>query len=587
MVGFKLNIMSDIKNMDIEQQVQKEKIKALYQHSNTSLLGLLMLSSAVFYFFWGKVEQELIVMWFAALLVTLSGRIVLNWRFNKILKTDFSAKKWNWFFTVGVALSAIILGSSALLFMDFSAPNSAIFLTLVMSGTVAGGMAALSLFPPAFYFFSLICLVPLAYQFYDQGGELYIFSVFITLFLIMYFSYARNMHATLTTSIRQRFENTALLEKLSEQTLISEQANLDKSRFLAATSHDLRQPLHSLGLFLHVLKEKLSTPEQKQLMEQTEKSQRVLSEQLNSIIDITRIDAGELHIDKQPIQLKNFIDDVVGEFSLSAEKMNCTIRSQVTNDWTTTDRVLLARIVRNFISNVIQHCPNSTLVIESRRHDNNIELLFTDDGPGLSETDHKVIFSEFYQLNNPERDRNKGLGLGLSIVKRLTNLLNMKLVLQSQKGKGSTFSITLPLFISVDSSDNTETQHEIENQRDVAGLFIVVVDDASENLAAMHALLTLWECEVLMASSEGELMKEFRSADYPVPDMLLVDYRLREERTGFEVIAAVRKHFDQTIPAAIITGDTTIGLMSKLTTENCRILYKPLSTKALQKILNR
>ncbi|MCK4708265.1 MAG: response regulator, partial [Gammaproteobacteria bacterium] len=266
---------------------------------------------------------------------------------------------------------------------------------------------------------------------------------------------------------------------------------------------------------------------------------------------------------------------------------NCEILTQVTNDWTNTDKVLLARIVRNFISNVIQHCPNSTLVIESRRHDNNIELLFTDDGPGLSETDHKVIFSEFYQLNNPERDRNKGLGLGLSIVKRLTNLLNMKLVLQSQKGKGSTFSITLPLFISVDSSDNTETQHEIENQRDVAGLFIVVVDDASENLAAMHALLTLWECEVLMASSEGELMKEFRSADYPVPDMLLVDYRLREERTGFEVIAAVRKHFDQTIPAAIITGDTTIGLMSKLTTENCRILYKPLSTKVLQKILNR
>ena len=573
--------------MDIEQQIQKEQVKALYQHSNTSLLGLLMLSSAVLYFFWGTVEQQLIVVWFAALLVTFSGRIVLNWRFKKISSTDFSAKKWNWFFTAGAVLSAIILGSSAPLFMDFSAPNSAIFLTLVMSGTVAGGMAALSLFLPAFYLFSLVCLAPLAYQFYDQGGELYIFSVFITLFLIMYFSYARNMHATLTTSIRQRFENIDLLEKLSEQTLISEQANLDKSRFLAATSHDLRQPLHSLGLFLHVLKEKLSTVEQKRLMIQAVKSQRVLSEQLNSIIDITRIDAGELDVKKQPFKLKNFIDDVVAEFSLSAKKVNCTIDTRITNDWTNTDIVLLARIVRNFISNVIQHCPNSILVIESRRHDNNIELLFTDDGPGLDKTDQEIIFSEFYQLNNPERDRNKGLGLGLSIVKRLTKLLNMKLVLKSQTGKGSTFSITFPLFISAPLTERPGVPNEEETAPDVAGLFIVVVDDEKENLEAMRALLTLWECEILLASSEDELMQEFRFADYPVPDMLLVDYRLREERTGFEVVDAVRSHFGEMVPATIITGDITIDLESKLMSKNCKILYKPLETTALQNMLSR
>ncbi|MCK4706618.1 MAG: hypothetical protein KAT90_14155, partial [Gammaproteobacteria bacterium] len=167
--------------MEIEQKVQNERVKALYLHSNTSLLGLLTLSIAIFYFFWGKVDPELIVVWFAALLVTFTGRIILSWRFNKISNTDFSATKWNWFFTIGSVLSVIILGSSAPLFIDFSAPNSAIFLTLVMSGTVAGAMAALSSFLPAFYLFSFVCLTPLAYQFYDQGGELYIFSVFITL----------------------------------------------------------------------------------------------------------------------------------------------------------------------------------------------------------------------------------------------------------------------------------------------------------------------------------------------------------------------------------------------------------------------
>ncbi|MDH5393666.1 MAG: hybrid sensor histidine kinase/response regulator [Gammaproteobacteria bacterium] len=571
----------------IELEVQNERVKALYLHSNTSLLGLLMLSIAVFYYFWGKVEQELIVLWFTALLITFTARIVLSWRFKKISNTDFSATKWNWLFTLGSVLSATILGSSAPLFIDFSAPNSAIFLTLVMSGTVAGAMAALSSFLPAFYLFSLVCLAPLAYQFYDQGGELYIFSVFITLFLIMYSSYARNMHATLTTSIRQRFENINLLEKLSEQTRIAEQASNDKSRFLAATSHDLRQPLHSLGLFLHVLKKKLGTPEQKQLMKQAEKSQRVLSEQLNSIIDITRIDAGELQVKKHPFQLEKFINDVVSEFSLSAKKVNCKIRTQVTNDWTNTDEVLLARVVRNFISNVIQHCPDSTLIIESRLHEDYIELLFTDDGLGLVETDQEIIFSEFYQINNPERDRNKGLGLGLSIVKRLTELLNMNLKLESEKGKGSTFSITLPLLISVPPTVSTDTKNKTENKPDVAGLFIVVVDDEKENLDAMRALLTLWECETLIASNEDELMKEFRSADYPVPDMLLIDYRLREERTGFELIEVVRHYFGIVIPAAIITGDTTIDLENRHTTDDCRVLYKPLSSEDLKKLLSR
>lgn len=571
---------------EIEQAIHNERVKTLYLHSNTSLLGLLVLSIAIFYYFWGKVEQELIITWFTALLISLTGRIVLSWRFNKISNTNFSATKWNWSFTAGSVLSATILGSSAPLFIDFTAPNSAIFLTLVMSGTVAGAMAALSSFLPAFYLFSLVCLAPLAYQFYDQGGELYIFSIFITLFLIMYSSYARNMHATLTASIRQRFENIRLLKKVSEQTRIAEQASIDKSRFLAATSHDLRQPLHSLGLFLHVLKERLSTPEQTQLMKQAEKSQRVLSQQLNSIIDITRLDAGELHVNKTPFQLKKFIDDVVNELSLSAQQVNCEIRTQVTNDWTSTDKVLLARIVRNLISNVIQHCPGSTLLIESHRHNNNIELLFIDNGPGLAEADQEVIFSEFYQLNNPERDRNKGMGLGLSIVKRLTKLLNINLKLTSKKGEGSTLSLTLPLHISALSTVNNDTQNETGNELNVAGLFIVVVDDESENLEAMREVLMSWGCELILANTEDGLMKEFRSSEYPVPDMLLIDYRLREERTGFEVIKTVRHYFDKKIPATIITGDTTIDLERKLTIEDCKILYKPLATEDLKQLLN-
>jgi len=573
--------------MDIEEQVKIERVKVLYKHSNTSLLGLLVLSSAILVFFWGKVEQPLMLGWFTALVVIIAGRMGLNWYFNTIAQEDINPGKWNWYFTIGSVLSAIVIGASAPLFMDFASPNSAIFLTLVMSGTVAGGMAALASFLPAFYLFSLICLIPLSFQFYAQGGELSAFAFFIILFLLMYYSYARNMHTTLTTSIRQRFENIELLKKLKEQTRVAEQANIDKSRFLAATSHDLRQPLHSLGLFLHILKEKLSTSEQKQVMAQAEKSQLVLNEQLNTIIDITRIDAGELSVNKDAFQLADFITDIVDEFSLSAKNADLTIRVRVANDWLNTDKVLLARIVRNFISNAIQHCPGATLLVATRRRGNKIELRFIDNGPGIAETDRENIFSEFYQLNNPERDRNKGLGLGLSIVKRLTELLDLKLKLTSQIGKGSTFTISLPSYITSRPAQTSLPNGDDKSDYDVAGLFIIVVDDENENLTSMQALLMLWQCEVLLASSKEELMRELHSNDYPVPDMILSDYRLREGENGFDIVNSVRQFFETKISGIIITGDTTIGLKTKQNIEGCEILYKPVSTEKLLNLLNR
>lgn len=573
---------------ETENQVQQECVRALYKNWYTNLVGILIMCGCITYYFWGRIEQEQLASWLAAIAGTIIIRIILVSQFNKIANTNFTVPKWKWLYTLGVILFAIVFGSSVFILVDITSPNSAVFIAFVMTIAVSGGLAGLTIYLSTYYLYIFACLTPLIFFFYIGEGEEYLsYSAFLTLFLTVFLFYARNMNNILVTSIRQRYENRELLEKLTEQTRIAEQANVDKSRFLAATSHDLRQPLHSLGLFLSVLKEKLSTPEQMQVMGQAEKSQLILSEQLNTIIDITRIDAGELSVNKQAFQLRHFIDEITDEFSLTAKNAGLAIRTRVANDWTNTDKVLLARIVRNFISNAIQHCPGATLLIATRRRGNNIELLFIDNGPGIAEKDKENIFSEFYQLNNPERDRNKGLGLGLSIVKRLTNLLDMNFRFRSNEGKGSTFTITLPLTISSSTAGHTDMPGKSEPKPDIAGQFVIVVDDESENLEAMRALLTSWGCELLLADSEMALMEELNSAKYPAPDMLLIDYRLREEQTGFQVIEAVRKHFNKTIPSAIITGDTTLGLESKLTIEKCQILYKPLAIRDLQHLLDR
>ncbi|NOR51556.1 MAG: response regulator [Gammaproteobacteria bacterium] len=572
--------------MDIEQKILVERVRALYQQTPALFTGLLFSSAAIAFFFWERAEQDVVRIWLASILILIVVRLFFVWKFYKISLTDFNPHTWGWGFAIGSSVSGIINGTSLLLFLDFSEPVTVIFLTLIMFGTQAGSVAALSFFLPSYYLYSLFTISPLIVLFYIEGGTLYLFSILLFVFLVAHLLYSYNMYKTVVSSIRQRFENQELLIKLKQQTRIAEQANRDKSRFLAATSHDLRQPLHSLGLFLSVLRERLNTPKQKLLMEKTERSQRALSEQLNSIVDITRIDAGELSVHNQPIHLKTFVDDLISEFVLIAKKKNVNIKSRIIDGWIETDPVLLARIIRNLISNATQHCPGATLLVASRKRGDDIELIFVDNGPGIVDSEQSSIFSEFYQLNNPERDRNKGMGLGLSIVHRLTCLLDIPLELKSIVNKGSCFSLMLPQH-NHDTEMNNIEGIEADFSADIAGLFVVVVDDESENLDAMRSLLMDWGCEVLMAEDEATLMTELTSANYPMPDILLIDYRLRDDKNGFEVIEAVRKHFERIIPAAIITGDTTLNLESKLNIERCDLLYKPLASASLQRWISQ
>ena len=568
--------------MNINQQVQQERVKALYQQSISTMIGLVLTSFATAFFFWGVAESALVIGWLIGMLVMVTGRALLIWRFRTIASTDFNTSTWSWYFTIGVIFSGALFGASAILFVDFASPNTIIFETLILFGSVAGGLAVLSLFLPAYYLFSALALGPLIFLFYQHDGELYVFSALIVVFVSLYFAYAKNMQNTLITSIEQRFENQQLVKDLTLQTQIAEQANRDKSRFLAATSHDLRQPLHSLGLFLHVLKEKQSTEEQKELMQHMEKSQQALSDQLNAIIDITRMDAGELELNKQSFQLKEFIEGIVSEFSLIAEQTNSQIRTHLSDDWIHTDKLLFARIVRNFISNVIQHSPGSTLLIASRHRGSHFELRFIDNGLGIAETNQDVVFSEFYQLNNPERDRNKGLGLGLSIVKRLSALLGMNVKLTSRLNHGSNFTLSWNYDAPDISAEHRVLHLNRDRDIDLSGLFIVIVDDDDENLSAMKAILQLWGCEILIANREEDLMNELQSIEYPTPDMLLIDFRLRDGMNGINTIRAIRKHFAQSVPATIITGDTTMDIESQMIGKYCYLLYKPLSTETLR-----
>jgi signal transduction histidine kinase/CheY-like chemotaxis protein len=580
--------------MNNEQRVRLERVELLYQQSPGLLVGLFFAGTAIFLFVLlesSEVNLTVLYGWYLALINLIVVRAFLYKAFQRAEEKARYVIKWIGLFSFMVMLSGIIVGISSVLFLDFTDPVSIAFLSIIIFGTFSGSMGALSNFRFIYYLYGFLTIIPLAVMFYFEGHEFAYMSFLLSIVLAAHFFFANNMYKNIVSAIRQRFLNEELIKKLEKQTLIAEKANMEKSRFLAATSHDLRQPLHSLSLFLTVLNSKLTTEEQRQLLKKTQRSQEVLSTQLNSIIEMTQVDAGETVLNPTGFWLVPFLEDIVEEFKLLARQKSIELKVRLVDCYVYYDAILLARVIRNLISNVLQHCPNSTLLVALRKRAGRAELCFIDNGPGIPEKDQKHIYSEFFQLNNPERDRNKGMGLGLAIVKRLVELLNVSIELKSQLGKGTCFRLGLTQQdMQTESTGLLESleseEHKVVNvASNEASLFIIVVDDDADILEAMRSVLKMWHHEVLLAPNLSVLMAQLNQDSYPMPDLLMVDYRLAENKTGVEVVSQVRTFFNKKIPAVIISGDTTLGLEMLVNIEDTDIFYKPLSEQTLKVIL--
>jgi len=249
-----------------------------------------------------------------------------------------------------------------------------------------------------------------------------------------------------------------------------------------------------------------------------------------------------------------------------------------------TDPVLFKRIVRNLIANAIRHTGSGGVLVGARLRDGLARVEVYDTGPGIAEDDLQRIFDEFYQVNNPERDREKGLGLGLAIVRRIAAMLGHEIEVASRPGRGSRFSVIAPVCAVVEGCEAGAPN--AAGVPDLAGLFVVVVDDDRMILEAMRGLLREWGCEVLLAESEGELMAELAAHAYPKPDLLVSDYRLRGARTGLDVVAAVRARFaDAALPAAIISGDMHTEVQNDARAAGCAWLGKPVAGPEMRRLL--
>jgi len=384
------------------------------------------------------------------------------------------------------------------------------------------------------------------------------------------------------TSVRDIGARKAAEDALRTAHAEAERANQAKSRFLAAASHDLRQPLQALNMFVAALGATSLDARSREIIGAIEDSLHATNDLLDSLLDVSRLEAGVLQVNRRRLAIIDLLDRMEAEFAEPAREKGLKLRVVPSSAVVQTDPTLLDRILRNLTANAVRYTERGRVLIGCRRRGTMLRIEVRDTGIGIPASKLQAVFEEFYQIGNPERDRTRGLGLGLAIVDRIADLLGHRVDVWSQPGRGSLFSIAVPL---AEPSASPDDRAPMRRGR-LDGAVIVAIDDEPAQLHAMTLLFRQWGCDVLAAHSAEEAITRL-AASSRRPDAIVADYRLRDDRTGAEAIIALRDVMHAPIPGVILTGDTEPGRLAEAAASGFELLYKPVDPARLRELLMR
>jgi signal transduction histidine kinase len=382
--------------------------------------------------------------------------------------------------------------------------------------------------------------------------------------------------------LQQRIQDATLA--LRAQKDEAEKANFDKTRFLAAASHDLRQPMHALGLFMGELHNRIETPEQRKIVEKVEESVAAMSSLLDSLLDISKLDAGVVVPHVQELDLAILLRRLAEVYQPMAQGKSITLRIHTVPCRVSSDPILLERILMNLLSNAIRYTPErGSVLLACRKRGERMRIEVRDNGPGIPSEEQGNVFREFVQLENSARERNKGLGLGLPIVERSAKLLRHPLYLVSAPGRGSVFAIEVPrvpdlrdlLQGSVTRLLQTEHEGSFEGRR------ILVVDDDELVRLGTAGLIEAWGAQVEMAGNLDEVRRRFEQEHF---DLVICDYRL-PDGNGMELADCLNARQAQKPAFILVSGDTSPEVLKQVADKGLHLLHKPVRPAKLRSMI--
>lgn len=364
----------------------------------------------------------------------------------------------------------------------------------------------------------------------------------------------------------------------------AERANRAKSRFLAAASHDLRQPLNAFGLLVGTLRARLSEPRNVTVVEQLEDSLEAMIELFEGLMDLSKLESEAVHVDVRPVGLPALFAKLERDLGPTAEAKGLELRMRPLDVRALTDATLLERILRNLIGNAVRYTRKGGVLVGMRRRAGRLRIDVVDTGPGIAEEHLEEIFQEFQQLGNPARERGSGHGIGLAIVRRAAEILGHPVTVCSRPGIGSRFSIELPVTIAADTGVALPASRGCTPQPRQT-LSVLLLEDDPLVLTATRMLLESIGCKVQAARTAAEALHKVTQG--LKPDLVLADYRLPGGVDGLTAVERLRAALSPALPAVLITGDVTDELAPLARSARIEVLRKPVKPEELQRLIER
>jgi signal transduction histidine kinase/ActR/RegA family two-component response regulator len=413
----------------------------------------------------------------------------------------------------------------------------------------------------------------------------FVFTVTVTVAILIAIvtfvvSEAEQAEANLASQHAVVQDKSRLLEMANRQL---EMADRYKSHFLASASHDLRQPLHALNLFVAQLPTEKKPAERRRLVSRIDAAVASMNELFEALLDMTKLEAGILQASPADLPMQRLLDRIETTFAALADKKGLSLRVVPCSAWVRSDPILLERILFNLVGNAVRYTARGGVVVGCRRRATQLRIDVCDTGAGIPEDQRQSIFTEFYQLATPAPDRT-GLGLGLAIVDRLGRLLGHPVQLQSNPGRGSRFSVSVPL--AAELRETVPLPVALQATDLARGKRVMVIDDDVLVLDGMRGILQSWGCRVHTAASGAAALASVADGG-GAPDLIISDLRLADGESGIKVIERLREALGAPIPAFVISGDTAPERLREASAGGCHLLQKPVSPMTLRTTLNR
>ena len=410
----------------------------------------------------------------------------------------------------------------------------------------------------------------------------------ITILLVQF---SKHSASVFSESIRIREENREQNIKLEKDKLIIEKslnvarkANEEKNRFMAAASHDLRQPLHAMTLFLGSLRHLSRDDRTRELIDKIDETSTILHEQFNSLLDLSKFDAGVVIPDETEFRLDLMLKNIADAATQDAQQKKVALHLFTVPVVIRSDMLLLERLLRNLVTNAVRYTDKGSVSVQMRRHRSGLVVSVIDTGIGISPEDQENIFRDYYQVSNKARSKSKGSGLGLAIVKRIAALLGIKITLKSQVGVGSTFSAYIPAraLVEVDDIQEPDASEAEDVHMDLEGLRVLVVDDDAAIVDAMTELLRTWGCAVITASSPEQLERLLGyERDF---DLVLLDDMLHDDVMGLDLARRLTEFMPHR-RIIMATGNVSGSRLTEIREAGFEVLVKPVDYQVLRRAI--